>query len=52
MASEKVMAHLEANRDRHVEQLSAFLSIPSVSSQSDHAADVRRAAEFVAAELK
>jgi acetylornithine deacetylase/succinyl-diaminopimelate desuccinylase-like protein len=52
MASEKVLAHLEANRDRHVDQLVDFLRIPSVSSQSAHVADIRRAAEFVAAELR
>jgi acetylornithine deacetylase/succinyl-diaminopimelate desuccinylase-like protein len=52
MASEKVLAHLEANRDRHVDQLVEFLRIPSVSSQSAHKKDIRQAAEFVAAELR
>ena len=52
MASEKVLAHLDDNRQRHVDQLCDFLRIPSISSQSDHAEDVRRAATFVADELK
>ena len=52
MASEKVLAHLDDNRQRHVDQLCDFLRIPSISSQSDHAEDVRQAANFVADELK
>jgi acetylornithine deacetylase/succinyl-diaminopimelate desuccinylase-like protein len=52
MASEKVLAYLDANRQRHVEQLCDFLRIPSISSQSEHAQDTVRAAEFVADELK
>src|ERR1019366_7208298 len=35
-----------------VEGLKALLPIPSVSTDPEHAADVRRAAEFVAAELR
>ncbi|MGD9549009.1 MAG: dipeptidase [Candidatus Krumholzibacteriia bacterium] len=52
MASEKVLAYLDANRQAHLDQLCGFLRIPSISSQSDHAADVRKAAAFVAGELK
>ncbi|RKZ13526.1 dipeptidase [bacterium] len=52
MASEKVLAHLDANRQRHLDELCDFLRIPSISSESEHAADVRQAADFVAAELK
>ncbi len=52
MASEKVLAHLDANRDRHVDQLCDFLRIPSISSQSVHRDDVRRACAFVADELR
>ncbi len=52
MASEKVLAYLEANLSHHVEQLCDFLRIPSISSQSDHADDTRRAAQFVAGELE
>ncbi|WP_263368754.1 dipeptidase [Edaphobacter bradus] len=40
------------NEARFVEELKALLRIPSVSTLPEHAGDVRRAAEFVAAELK
>ena len=40
------------NGGRFVEELKALLRIPSVSTDPEHAADVRRAAEFVAAELR
>ena len=39
------------NRERFVEELKALLRIPSVSTAPEHIGDVRRAAEFVAAEL-
>ena len=52
MASEKVLAYLDANRQQHVDQLCDFLRIPSISSQSEHAEDTRRAARFVADELR
>jgi acetylornithine deacetylase/succinyl-diaminopimelate desuccinylase-like protein len=40
------------NQTRFVEELKALLRIPSVSTAPEHAADTRRAAEFVAAELR
>jgi len=52
MASEKILAHLDDNRDRHVAELVEFLRIPSISSQSDHDEDTRRAAEFMVGELE
>ncbi|MFO7609526.1 MAG: dipeptidase [Candidatus Krumholzibacteriia bacterium] len=52
MASEKVLAHLDAHRQQHVDQLCEFLRIPSVSSQAEHKDDVRRACAFVADELR
>ena len=52
MASQKVLDYLDANRQQHVQQLCDFLRIPSISSQSDHDDDSRRAAAFVADELK
>jgi acetylornithine deacetylase/succinyl-diaminopimelate desuccinylase-like protein len=42
----------EENKARFVEELKALLRIPSVSTLPEHVGDVRRAAEFVAAELK
>ena len=52
MASQKVLDYLDANRQKHVQQLCDFLRIPSISSQSDHDDDSRRAAAFVVDELK
>src|SRR5580704_4919046 len=42
----------EVNKGRFVEELKALLRIPSISTDPAHAEDVRRAAVFVAAELK
>jgi len=44
--------HLEANLSLYLEELTAFLRIPSISSLPEHAADVNRAAEWVAERLK
>jgi acetylornithine deacetylase/succinyl-diaminopimelate desuccinylase-like protein len=52
MASEKVLNYLDTHRQNHVDQLCDFLRIPSISSQSDHNEDTKRAAAFVADELK
>jgi len=40
------------NGERFVEELKALLRIPSISTLPEHAPDVRRAAEFIAAELR
>jgi acetylornithine deacetylase/succinyl-diaminopimelate desuccinylase-like protein len=50
--TESAVTFAEQNRTRFVEELKAFLRIPSVSTAPEHAADTRRAAEFVAAELR
>ena len=42
----------KANKGRFVEELKALLRIPSVSTAPEHRDDVRRAAEFCAAELR
>ena len=52
MASEKILGYLDSHRNQHVDQLVEFLKIPSISSQSDHDEDTRKAAAFVADELK
>jgi acetylornithine deacetylase/succinyl-diaminopimelate desuccinylase-like protein len=39
------------NAERFVEELKSLIRIPSISTDPSHIADVRRAAEFVAAEL-
>src|SRR5438067_10005570 len=43
--------YLESNRDRLTADYLDYLRIPSVSAQSEHAPDVRRAGEWVAARL-
>jgi len=43
--------YLEAHRAQHLEELLAFLRIPSISALPEHAADVRRAADWLAARL-
>ena len=47
-----VVDFINVNRDRYVEELKQFLAIPSVSALPQHAADVRRAAEWTAAALR
>jgi acetylornithine deacetylase/succinyl-diaminopimelate desuccinylase-like protein len=44
--------YLDANRDRRMGSYEAFLRIPSVSALPEHAPDCRRAAEFLADELR
>ncbi len=46
------LAFAQSNSPRFVEELKALLRIPSISTDPAHAADTRRAAEFVAAELR
>lgn len=46
-----VLALLAAGYDRTVAELTAFAAIPSVSTDPAHAADVQRAADWVAAAL-
>jgi len=45
-------SYLNENRDGFIGELLDFLRIPSISSLPDHAADVQRAAEWVAARIK
>lgn len=45
------IAYAHDRRDEAIEQLKEFLRIPSVSTLSEHKADVQRAAEWLAAEL-
>lgn len=45
-------AYLTEHRDEHLQQLMDLLRIPSVSALSEHKDDVRRAAEWLAAELR
>jgi succinyl-diaminopimelate desuccinylase len=47
-----VDAYLEADRDRFEDELCALLKIPSISADSSHAADMRRAADWVAGQFR
>jgi len=51
MADDRVLTHLRANHDRIFGKLVEFASIPSVSTDPAHAADIDRAARWVAAEV-
>ena len=44
--------YIEERKEKYVNELSDFLSIPSISSLSEHADDVRRAGEWVAERLR
>jgi acetylornithine deacetylase/succinyl-diaminopimelate desuccinylase-like protein len=48
---DKVIAFIDAHRQRFVDELVAWVRIPSVSSDPRHAADLRRNAEHLAGEL-
>jgi acetylornithine deacetylase/succinyl-diaminopimelate desuccinylase-like protein len=46
------MNYYQQHRDAFLEGLKTFLRIPSISTLPEHKADIRRAAEFVAEELR
>jgi acetylornithine deacetylase/succinyl-diaminopimelate desuccinylase-like protein len=48
----QVVDFINVNRDRYVEELKQYLAIPSVSALPQHAADVRRAAEWTGDALR
>ena len=45
-------SYLEENQERFLEELLAFLRIPSVSSLKEHKEDVQQAADWVAARMR
>lgn len=47
-----VLAYSQDNQARYLQELMAFLRIPSVSTQPHHAADVSRAADWLAEKLR
>jgi acetylornithine deacetylase/succinyl-diaminopimelate desuccinylase-like protein len=51
IADDGVLRHLRGRRDEILGRLVEFASIPSVSTDPAHAADIERAAHWVAAEL-
>ncbi|MGE3840824.1 MAG: dipeptidase [Vicinamibacterales bacterium] len=46
-----VIDYIEVHRDRYLDELKQLLAIPSVSALSEHAADVRRCAQWCADHL-
>ncbi len=51
MATDAMLAHLRSNHDRILARLVEFASIPSVSTDPAHRADIDRAASWVAREV-
>jgi acetylornithine deacetylase/succinyl-diaminopimelate desuccinylase-like protein len=49
---DKVIDFINVNRDRYLEELKAFLAIPSVSALPAHKDDVRRCAEWCGEEMR
>src|SRR6188508_963191 len=47
-----VIDFINTHRDRYVEELKQYLAIPSISALPQHAADVKRCAEWTAEEMK
>ncbi|HAK54080.1 MAG: dipeptidase [Vicinamibacterales bacterium] len=47
-----VIDFIHTNRDRYVDELKAYLAIPSISALPEHAADVRQCAEWTAEEMR
>src|SRR5919108_46188 len=47
-----VVDFINVNRDRYIDELKQYLAIPSISALPQHAADVRRAAEWTADALR
>src|SRR4051812_6981955 len=49
---DKVIDFININRDRYLDELKAFLAIPSISALPQHAGDVQRCAEWCADEMR
>src|SRR3977135_1166818 len=49
---DNVIDFINVNRDRYLDELKALLAIPSISALPQHAADVRRCAEWCADEMR
>jgi acetylornithine deacetylase/succinyl-diaminopimelate desuccinylase-like protein len=49
---DKVIDFINVSRDRYIDELKALLAIPSISALPEHAADVRRCAEWCGDEMR
>ncbi len=52
MTTAQLRAYVDAHADRFLDDLKALVAIPSISTLAAHRADVHRAAEFLAAQLR
>ncbi len=52
MSTDDILAHVDATIDARLERLFELIRIPSVSTDPNHAEDCRRAAEWLAADLR
>jgi len=48
---EDALLFAQQNQESHLEELLAFLAIPSVSTQPKHRSDVKKAATWLAAKM-
>src|SRR5579884_990753 len=51
-SADSVLSYIASEQGRFLEELKSFLRIPSISTESRYASDVRRCAEFVADDLR
>lgn len=49
---EELLAYVEANKERYLDELRQWLAIPSVSTSGDSVGDIQRAAEWLANQLR
>ena len=49
---ENVIDFINVNRDQYLDELKAFLAIPSISALPQHAGDVRRCADWCGDEMR
>ncbi len=49
---EKTIDFINVNRERYLDELKAFLAIPSISALPEHRADVMACAEWCASEMR
>ncbi|BDE05095.1 hypothetical protein WPS_03710 [Vulcanimicrobium alpinum] len=50
--ADALVEHVRANRARYLDELRAWIAIPSISAQPAHAGDVRRSAEHAVARMR
>jgi acetylornithine deacetylase/succinyl-diaminopimelate desuccinylase-like protein len=48
----RVIDYIQTHRDRYLDEMGQWLAIPSISALPQHAADVKRAAEWAADEMR